>query len=73
MKNFMPIYKKYIKFLKKEHKTKLDCTNNKLENYFGNTLSKHIKKIFRTKKGLFNFIFQRKNGWNENNKSALRT
>ena len=43
------------------------------KNYFGNTLSKHIKKIFRTKQGLFNFIFQRKNGWNENNKSALRT
>ena len=73
MKNFMPIYKKYIKFLKKEYKSKLDSTDNKLENYFGNTLNKHIKKIFRTKEGLFNFIFQRKNGWNENNKSALRT
>ena len=73
MKNFMPYYKKYIKFLTKEYKGKLDSTDNKLENYFGNTLSKHIKKIFRTKQGLFNFIFQRKNGWNENNKSALRT
>ena len=73
MKNFMPYYKKYIKFLKKEYKGKLDSTDNKLENYFGNTLNKYIKKIFRTKQGLFNFIFQRKNGWNENNKSALRT
>ena len=72
MKNFMPIYKKYIKFLKKEYKSKLDSTDNKLENYFGNTLNKHIKKIFRTKEGLFNFIFQRKNGWNENNKLSLR-
>ena len=73
MKNFMPYYKKYIKFLTKEYKGKLDSTDNKLENYFGNTLNKYIKKIFRTKQGLFNFIFQRKNGWNENNKSALRT
>ena len=60
MKNFVPYYKKYIKFLTKEYKGKLDNTDNKLENYFGNTLNKHIKKIFRTKQGLFNFIFQRK-------------
>ena len=49
MKNFMPYYKKYIKFLKNEYKGKLDNTDNKLENYFGNTLNKYIKKIFRTK------------------------
>ena len=72
-KNFMPIYKKYIKFLKKEHKDKLEPTDNKLENYFGNTLSKHIKKIYRTKQGLFNFILERKNGWIGNNESALKT
>lgn len=71
--NFMPIYKKYIKFLRKEYKGKLDGTDNKLENYFGNTLNKHIKKIFRTKQGLFNFIKERKNGWVENNKLALKT
>ncbi len=41
---------------------KLDSTDNKLENYFGNTLNKDIKKIFRTKQGLFNFIFQIRNG-----------
>ena len=61
--NFLPIYKKYIKFLQKEYKGKLDSTDNKLENYFGNTLGKHIKKIFRTKQGLFNFIIERKKGW----------
>ena len=70
--NFMPIYKKYIKFLRKEYKGKLDGTDNKLENYFGNTLNKHVKKIFRTKQGLFNFIKERKNGWVENNKLALK-
>lgn len=72
-KNFMPNYKKYIKFLKKQYKEKLDRTDNKLENYFGNTLDKHVKKIYRTKQGIFNLIIQRKNGWNENNKSALTT
>lgn len=71
IQNFMPIYKKYIVFLQNEFKGKLDYTNNKIENYFRNTLPKSIKKIFRTKKGLFNFISRRKNGWVENNKSAL--
>ena len=71
--NFMPIYKKYIKFLLKKHNGKLDSTDNRLENYFGNTLDKHIKRIYRTKEGVFNYIMERKNGWIENNKSALRT
>ena len=53
---------------------KLDSTDNKLENYFGNTLNKHIKKIFRTKTRFMQLhIPEKKNGWNENNKSALRT
>ena len=63
----MPIYKKYIIFLEKDFKGKLDSTNNKIENYFGNTLPKRIKNIFRTKRGLFNFISNRKKGWIENN------
>jgi len=69
---FMSNYKKYIKFLIKEFREKLDSTDNRLENYFSNTLDKHIKKIFKTKQGLFNFIIERINGWNENNKLALR-
>ena len=36
-------YKKYIKFLKNEYKEKLDDVDNKLENFFGNTLNKHFK------------------------------
>ena len=38
----MSIYKKYIKFLHKEHERKFGGIDNKLEN-------KYIKKIFRTK------------------------
>ena len=59
--NFMPIYKKYILFLQKDHLGKLDSTNNKVENYFGNTLPRRVKNIFRTKGGLFNFALCRKN------------
>ena len=50
MKNFMSYYKKYIKFITKEYNGKLDSTNNKLENYFGNTLNKHIKKYLELNK-----------------------
>ena len=32
-KNSSQNYKKYIHFLKKRHKGKLDCTNNQIENY----------------------------------------
>ena len=46
---------------------KLEPTNNKIENYFGNTLPRWIKNIFRTESGLFNFVSNRKNGWIENN------
>ena len=56
----MPIYKKYILFLQKDHLGKLDSTNNKVENYFGNTLPRRVKNIFRTKGGLFNFSLCRK-------------
>lgn len=71
--SFMPIYKKYIIFLNEKIGGKLDHTNNKVENYFGNTLPKRIKNIFRTKSGAFNFILGRKNGWVENNVLALTT
>ena len=36
-KNFFPVYKKYLVFLEKPFIKKLESTNNKLENYFGNT------------------------------------
>ena len=55
------LYKKYILFLQKDYLGKLDSTNNKVENYFGNTLPRRVKNIFRTKGGLFNFALCRKN------------
>ena len=70
-KNFFPVYKKYLVFLEKPFIKKLESTNNKLENYFGNTLDKHTKRIYRTPEGIFNYIMARKNGWIENQKKVL--
>ena len=52
---------------------KLDSTDNKLENYFCNTLNKYIKKNLELNKVYSTSYSREKNGWNENNKSALRT
>ncbi len=59
-KNFFPVYRKYLIFLEKPFIGKLESTNNKLENYFGNTLDKHTKRIYRTPEGIFDYIMARK-------------
>ena len=61
--DFFPEYKKYIWFLKKEFKGKLTRTNNDSEKYFHATLPKAEKKRYRTEQGVFNQIYNRKNGW----------
>ncbi|WP_295592421.1 hypothetical protein [uncultured Methanobrevibacter sp.] len=71
IKNFFPVYRKYLIFLEKPFIGKLESTNNKIENYFGNTLDKHTKKIYRTPEGIFDYIMARKNGWIENRKKVL--
>ena len=67
-KNFFSEYRKYLVFLEKPFIGKLESTNNKLENYFGNTLDKHTKKIYRTPEGIFDHIMARKDCWIENRK-----
>ena len=62
IKNFFPVYRKYLIFLEKPFIGKLESINNKIENYFGNTLDKH---------GIFDYIMARKNGWIENRKKVL--
>ena len=82
--NFPPILAKYLKkkffpelqkihynSLKKRHKGKLDCTNNQIENYIGNTMPKAHKKKFRTLEGIFNQIMHQKDGWIEKRKQEL--
>ena len=61
--NFFPEYAKYLVFLEDSVKNYLEATNNKVENYIGNILSKAKKKIFRTVHGVFSHIFHRKDGW----------
>lgn len=70
-KNFFPEYRKYLVFLEKPFIGKLESTNNKLENYFGNTLDKHTKRIYKTPEGIFDYIMVRKDGWIENQKKVL--
>ena len=70
-KNFLPEYKKYIVFLKDEFKGKLDRTNNKTENYIGNTLPKAHKNKFRTNQGLFDHIYLRSIRWKKNQRNQL--
>ncbi len=57
-KNFFPVYRKYLIFLEKDHIRKLKNTNNKLDNYFGNTLDKRTKGIYRTSEGILTISWQ---------------
>lgn len=70
-KNFFPEYKKFLYFLKKPYKGKLNSTNNQTENYIGNTMPKSVKKIYRTPEGMFSQIIHRKDGWGEKRKLEL--
>ncbi len=45
-KNFISVYRKYLIFPEKPFFRKLESTNNKLENYFGNMLDKYTKRIY---------------------------
>lgn len=62
-KNFFPEYRKFLRFLENEHKRKLDGTNNKLENYNGNTMPKYEKRSYRTMQGLWSALMHKKDGW----------
>ena len=66
-KNFFPVYKRFIVFLKKEVEGKLENTNNKCENYIGKILKKSRKSDFKTISGAFDYIFHKINGWFEKN------
>jgi uncharacterized protein Usg len=63
---FFPKYKKFLTFLKKSHKGKINSTNNKTENYIGNTMPKADKNKYRTKIGFINQIHHRTKNWIKN-------
>lgn len=62
-KNFFHVCRKYLIFLEKSFIGKLESTKNKIENYFGNALDKHAKRIYGTPEGIFDYIMARKDGW----------
>jgi uncharacterized protein Usg len=68
---FFPIYKKFLTFLKKPHKGKIDSTNNKTENYIGNIMPKSDKNKYRTKLGFINQVYHRTKNWIKNVKYQL--
>ena len=61
--NFFPEYRKYLRFLEEDYKEKLECTNNKLENFNGNTMPKFEKKTYRTRRGLWSALMHKNDGW----------
>ena len=61
--NFFPEYRKYLKFLENDYKEKLESTNNKLENFNGNTMPKYEKRSYKTKRGLWSALMHKKDGW----------
>lgn len=62
-KNFFPEYRKYLRFLEDDYKNHLEPTNNKLENYNGNTMPRYEKKAYRTMQGLWSALMHKKDGW----------
>ena len=50
-KNFFPEYRKFLRFMENDYKRHLDSTNNKLENFNGNTRPKHEKRSYITMQG----------------------
>jgi len=64
--NFMPIYKKFICYLEKPHKGKLDRTNNQTEGFFRTTMPKGQKRKYRSLKGIINQNYHKGNGWIKN-------
>lgn len=72
-KNFFPIYRKFIHFLEKDHIGKLDAYNNKIENFFGNTMPRYEKKFYRTWRGLWSVLMLKKEFWIEKRKKEHST
>ena len=60
--NFFPEYRKYLRFLEEDYKEKLESTNNKLENFNGNTMLKYEKRCYKTKRGLWSALMHKKDG-----------
>lgn len=62
-KNFFPEYRKFLRFLEEDYKRHLEPTNNKFENFNGNTMPKYEKRNYTTMQGLQSPLMHKKDGW----------
>jgi len=62
--SFLPYFKTFFGFLDDEN---IECTSNKLENFFKRTLPKSVKKIMKTKNGVKSRMSLRTEIWNRTN------
>ena len=70
LKNLNKKFDKTIEYYKNPD---IPRTNNKIEGYFKITLPKHLKRIYRTKKGLIRWIRLQKIRWTERNVLTQQT
>ena len=70
-KNFFTEYRKFLRFLENDYKRHLDSTNNKLENFNGNTMPKYEKRSYITMQGLWSALMHKKDGWIKRRKEDL--
>lgn len=70
-KNFFPEYRKFLRFLEDDYKRHLEPTNNKLENFNGNTMPKYEKRSYRTMQGLWSALMHKNDGWTKRRNEDL--
>jgi hypothetical protein len=49
----------------------LPATNNKMENYFGRTLPKYLKKLFKTVEGITIYLNLQRIKWEQNHEKII--
>lgn len=61
-------FKNYVLFMKNPH---IECTSNKIENYFSKTMPKSIKKKFKSKNGVLSRIATQSKIWVKRNQKTI--
>lgn len=62
--SLMPYFKTFFNFLDDKN---IECTSNKIENFFKRTLPKSVKKLMKVKKGIQSRIYLRTEIWDREN------
>jgi transposase-like protein len=64
-KKFIAHFDRFVNYMKDQN---INKTSNKIENYFRTTLPKAIKRIFKTKQGLQEYLTLQKEKWDKTHK-----